>query len=114
MIYLKRDLKVHPSNGTGNSNGQQKTCNLFCNIAATELKSDFVRFTTHVQTCQQPDLVQDRFDVGGKTRKTSLFNSFCSDVARQVVRFLLPVFPYLKIDPLNFFLTINSVLIQIK
>ena len=29
-------------------------------------------------------------------RATSLFNSFCSNVARQVARFLLPVFPYLK------------------
>ena len=25
-----------------------------------------------------------------------LFNSFCSNVARQVTRFLLPVFPYIK------------------
>ena len=30
-------------------------------------------------------------------RPTSLFNSFCSSVARQVARFLLPVFPYLKV-----------------
>ena len=28
-------------------------------------------------------------------RATSLFNSFCSNVAKQVARFLLPVFPYL-------------------
>ena len=28
---------------------------------------------------------------------TSLFNSFCSNVAKQVARFLLPVFPYLNI-----------------
>ena len=31
------------------------------------MKSDVERFTTYVQTCQQPDLVQDRFDDGGKT-----------------------------------------------
>ena len=30
-------------------------------------------------------------------RATSLFNSFYSNVARQVVRFLLPVFPYLNV-----------------
>ena len=30
-------------------------------------------------------------------RATSLFNSFCSNVAKQVSRFLLPVFPYLKL-----------------
>ena len=29
-------------------------------------------------------------------RATSLFNLFSSSVARQVARFLLPVFPYLK------------------
>ena len=29
-------------------------------------------------------------------RTTSLFNTFCSNVAKQVVRLLLPVFPYLK------------------
>ena len=28
-------------------------------------------------------------------RVTSLFNSFCSNVAKQVERFLLPVFPHL-------------------
>ena len=30
-------------------------------------------------------------------RATSLFNSFCSNVARQVARFLFPVFPYFKV-----------------
>jgi len=30
-------------------------------------------------------------------RATSLFNSLCSDVARQVALFLLTVFPYLKL-----------------
>ena len=29
-------------------------------------------------------------------RATSLFNSFCSNVAKQVARFLLPVFAYLR------------------
>ena len=70
MIYLKRDREVHPSKGTGNE--QQKACNLFCNIAATKLKIVVARFTTHVQTCQQPDLVQARFEVGGKTRNISI------------------------------------------
>ena len=30
-------------------------------------------------------------------RATLLFNLFCSNVAKQVARFLLPVFPYLKL-----------------
>ena len=31
---------------------------------------------------------------------TSLFNWLCSNVARQVARFLLPVFPYFKLGRL--------------
>ena len=30
-------------------------------------------------------------------RATSLFNSFCSNVARQVARFMLLVFPYVNV-----------------
>ena len=37
-----------------------------------EFKSDVARFTTRVQTCQQPDLLQDRFYLGGKTRNVAL------------------------------------------
>ena len=39
----------------------------------------------------QPDLLQDRFDVGDKTRNIAL-QLVCSNVAKQVARFLLPVF----------------------
>lgn len=53
-------------------NGPQKTCNLFCYIATKRVENDVARFTTNVQTFQQPDLVQDRFDEGGKTRNVSL------------------------------------------
>ena len=53
-------------------NGPQKTCNLFCNIATKRVENDVARFTTNVQTFQKPDLVQDRFDEGGKTRNVSL------------------------------------------
>ena len=49
-------------------NGQQKTCNL---LLQNELKSDVAHFTTHVQTCQQPNLVQDIFNEGGKTRNVA-------------------------------------------
>ena len=31
-------------------------------------------------------------------RATSLFNSFCSNVAKQIARFLLPFYPTLKAD----------------
>ena len=49
-----------------------------------------------------------RFDVGGK-RATSLFNYFCSNVVKQVARFLLPVFPYLwEEQPGNNIITTKS------
>ena len=49
-------------------NGQQKRATLLQN----ELDCDVQRFTTHVQTCYQPDLLQDRFYVGGKTRNIAI------------------------------------------
>ena len=36
--------------------------------------------------------------MGGKTRNIRLFNSFYSIVAKQVARYLLPVFKYLKVE----------------
>ena len=53
-----------------------------------KLKSDVARFTTHVQTCQQPVLVQEIFDESRKTR---------NNVAKQVACFLLPVFRTLSV-----------------
>ena len=63
-----------------------------------ELNSDMARFTTHVQACYQPDSLQDRFDVDGKTRHINI-QLFCSNVAC----FLLPVLPYLKKSLFSFF-----------
>jgi len=76
-------------------NGQQKTATCFATLLQNELNSDVAHFTTHIK----PFLQQIRLLKGLMwvvKRATSLFNSFCSNVARQVARFLLPVFPYLK------------------
>ena len=69
-------------------NGQQKTCNLFCNIASkrVELTTPENTITYHNALC---------LSLWAVKRATSLFNSFCSNVAKQVARFWLPVFPYL-------------------
>ena len=51
------------------------------------LKSDVARFTTHVQNCYRPDLLQDRFHVDGKTRNIAVqlvLEQDSSDVKRQV------------------------------
>ena len=83
-------------------NGQQKASNLSCNIAAKRVDVDVdvvdvercCAFYYHIK----PVLQQIRLLTGlmwVEKRATSLFISFCSNVAVQVARFLLPVFPYL-------------------
>ena len=57
--------------------------------------SDVARFTTHVRPCLARNKDARFVFVGGKTSNT-LFNSFCSYVAKQIARFLLPVLPYLR------------------
>ena len=52
--------------------GNKKHATCFPTLLQNELNSEVARFTTHVQTCQQPDLLQDRFDVGGKTRNIAI------------------------------------------
>ena len=77
---------------TGNK--KQATC--FATLLQNELKSDVVRFTTHFQICQQPDLVQDRFDEGGKTqsrfatRFAAVLKTSCPFFA---ARFSVPLVP---------------------
>ena len=73
--------------------GNKKHAACFATLLQNELNRDVARFTTHVQTCLATNQVVDRWVV---KRATSLFNSFCSDVAKQVACFLLPVFAYLK------------------
>ena len=75
-------------------NGQQKRTTCFVTLLQNELESDVARFTTHVQTCLATNQVSLK---GGKTGNISQFsNSFCTNVAKQVARFLFPVLPYLK------------------
>ena len=52
-------------------NGQQKTCNLSCNLSCDRLLTGLTWVVKHA---------------------TLLFNLFCNNVARQVARFLLPIF----------------------
>ena len=77
-------------------NGQQKTYNLFCNIAAKRVDSDVARYKAHVKPVLQQIRLLTGLNMGGKTRRTSLFNSVCRNVAKHVARFFLPVFPYLE------------------
>ena len=58
-----------------------------------ELKSDVARFTTHIKPVLHQIRLLTGLNVFGKTRN---INSFCSNVAKQVVHFLLPVFLYLS------------------
>ena len=74
---------------------QQNTCNLFCSILPNELNSDDARLTAHVRTCLAANKVARFFLSWVVKRTTSLFNSFCINVAKQVNRFSLPISLYL-------------------
>ena len=62
-----------------------------------ELKSNVARFATCVQTCEQPVLLQDRFDVGDKTRNNTiqllLQQYFTKSYMFFVARFSAPLVP---------------------
>ena len=46
--------------------GDKKRATCISALLQNELDSGVSSFATHVQTCWPPDLLQDRFDVGGK------------------------------------------------
>ena len=74
-----------------------KTCNLFCNITANQV--EYIAMLRALPPMFDPVLqeirLQGLFSWVVK-RATSLFSSFCSHVAKQIARFLLPVLPYLR------------------
>ena len=78
-------------------NGQQKHATCFATLLQKELKSDVARFTTNVQTCQLPNLVQDRFDEGGKTLNVNVaLQLVLQQCCKTSCMFLLSVFQYLN------------------
>ena len=78
----------------------KKRATCLVTLLQNELKSDVARFTTHVQTCLATNQVSFKRGKTGNIAKLS--NSFCSKVAKQVARFLLPALPYLKKDWLTY------------
>ena len=52
--------------------GNKKRATFLATLPKNELNSDVAPFTSHVQTCYQPDLLQDRFDAGGKTHNIAI------------------------------------------
>ena len=65
---------------------KKRTC--LATLVQNELNSDVACFTTHIKPVLQQIRLLKGLNVGGKTRNIVV-------VAKQVVRFLLPVFPYL-------------------
>ena len=61
-----------------------------------ELQSNVARFTTLIKYVLHQIRLLTGLNVGGKTCNIAFQHSFCSNVAKQVVCFLLPVFPYLN------------------
>ena len=78
--------------------GQQKnyaTC--LATLLQNELNSDVARLTTHIKPVLQRIRLLTGLNMGGKTRNIAIqIQIFAAMLPRQVARFLLPVFPYLK------------------
>ena len=55
-----------------------KTCNLFCNIAAKRIEKRCCPFYHPCSNLLTTDLLQDRFDVGGKTRNIAIQPRFAA------------------------------------
>ena len=79
-------------------NGQRKRATCLTTLLQNELNIDVARFTTHIKPVNNLICCKTGLMLRVVKRTTSLFNSFYSNVARRVARFLLPVFPYLKTD----------------
>ena len=81
-------------------NGQQKKCNWSYNIAAKRVEQQLIAMMRFLPPTFKPvnNLICCMSGLMWVVKRaTQLFNSFCYNVARQVVRFLLLVFPYLKV-----------------
>ena len=76
--------------------GNKKRATCFATLLQNELNSDVARYKAHVKPVLQQIRLLTGLNMGGKTRRTLLFNSVCSNVAKHVARFLLSVFPYLE------------------
>ena len=76
--------------------GSKKCAICVSTLLQNELNSHVARFRTHFRTCLATNKVARFVFEGGKKRATALYNSFCSHVAEQVARFLLPVLPHLN------------------
>ena len=52
--------------------GDRKRATCLATLLQNKLNSDVACFTTQAQTCLQPDLSQDGFDMGGNTRNIAI------------------------------------------
>ena len=93
LFSIYRKILLHCKvQGTIKLVKHRATC--FATLLRNELNSDVTRFTTHVETHLVTNEVSNVFAWVVK-RATSLFNSFCSNVAKQVACFFfLLVLPF--------------------
>ena len=88
-------FRLHVSTSTlrDEKTGNKKRATCLATLLQNKLNSDVARFITHIKSVLQQIRLLTGLNMGCKPA-SSLFNSFCSNVAKQVARFLLPVFPY--------------------
>ena len=65
-------------------------CATCTDFVARKKKRTALNFATTFRNLPQPGLLRDRFDSQAVQRAASLFNSFCSNFAKQVARFCRP------------------------
>ena len=73
-----------------------KTCNLFCNIAAKRIEKRCCAFYHPCSNLLTTDLLQDMFDVGGKTRNIAIQPRFAAMLQDNLYVFCYPFFPTLS------------------
>ena len=71
--------------------GEQKHATRFATLLQNELNGDVARFTTHVQTCKQRDLLHDRFYNAQHRYSTRLQQCCKTSCTFFVVRFSVPL-----------------------
>ena len=94
LSYLNLQVR-HPSKRYAKT-GDKKTCNLFCNIGAKRVERCCAFYHPRLSLLTSWFVARQVWCGWQNAQPRSLFNSFCSNVAKQVARCLLPVFTSLE------------------
>ena len=95
--------------GTGKT-GNKKRATCFATLLQNELNSDVARFTIHIKPVLQQIRLLTGLNLGGKTRNIARQLVLQQVFAKQVARFLSPIFPYFNAQVLGWALKQTNLL----